>query len=222
MLQGKTDQQVLYFQSNERALFGTLTTAQAAVTNGCLFRMEQADGEGDNVFVLQVYDSQLSPFVNWDNNEQAPFYKGKALSLNFNPDASITFCLYNTQRNGRDMVNGGAWTVAYDEEQQAFTLKNVALGKYLTTSGASDTPFYWQLRLVTMEDENENGDVNGDGTVDGSDVECLVAHLLGLQPQDFNEQNADINADDSIDISDVTALIGELAPRSTRNNRKNP
>ena len=52
------------------------------------------------------------------------------------------------------------------------------------------------------------GDVNGDGSVDISDVTALIDLLLGNGP--ISNPVADCNQDGSIDISDVTALIDYL------------
>lgn len=54
------------------------------------------------------------------------------------------------------------------------------------------------------------GDVNVDGTVNISDVTCLINYLLAGCQTSFHTQNADINNDGNITISDVTALINHL------------
>jgi len=51
------------------------------------------------------------------------------------------------------------------------------------------------------------GDVNGDGSVDISDVTALIDYLLSGTG---NIENADVNNDGDINISDVTALIDYL------------
>ncbi|MBO4815173.1 MAG: C10 family peptidase [Muribaculaceae bacterium] len=50
-----------------------------------------------------------------------------------------------------------------------------------------------------------NGDVNGDGKVNVSDVTALVNMILGVIPKD--ESRADINGDGNVNVSDVTALV---------------
>ena len=52
------------------------------------------------------------------------------------------------------------------------------------------------------------GDVNGDGTVDVSDVTALINMILGTTPA--NLEVADINADGILDVTDVTALINAI------------
>ena len=50
-----------------------------------------------------------------------------------------------------------------------------------------------------------NGDVNGDGNVNVSDVTALVNMILGVIPKD--EARADVNGDGNVNVSDVTALV---------------
>ena len=54
------------------------------------------------------------------------------------------------------------------------------------------------------------GDVNGDGSVNISDVTTLIDYLLSGNPSGVNLTAADCNQDSSVNISDVTALIDYL------------
>ena len=54
------------------------------------------------------------------------------------------------------------------------------------------------------------GDVNGDGSVNISDVTALIDYLLSGNPSGVNVTAADCNQDSSVNISDVTALIDYL------------
>ena len=54
------------------------------------------------------------------------------------------------------------------------------------------------------------GDVNGDGSVNISDVTALIDYLLSGNASGINLSGADTNQDNSINISDVTALIDYL------------
>ena len=51
------------------------------------------------------------------------------------------------------------------------------------------------------------GDVNGDGTVDISDVDCCINVILGSEPASKYEGRADVNGDGAVDIADVNAII---------------
>jgi hypothetical protein len=50
------------------------------------------------------------------------------------------------------------------------------------------------------------GDVNGDGSVDISDITMLVNYLLGKPAPGIILTNANVNGDDTVDISDVTGI----------------
>ena len=57
---------------------------------------------------------------------------------------------------------------------------------------------------------SQRGDVNGDGSVNISDVTTLINYLLGETGIEINLAGADCNADGSVNISDATALINYL------------
>ena len=54
------------------------------------------------------------------------------------------------------------------------------------------------------------GDVNGDGSVNISDVTALIDYLLSGNADSINLDNADCDQDSNINIADVTALIDHL------------
>lgn len=58
-----------------------------------------------------------------------------------------------------------------------------------------------------------NGDVNGDNTLNISDVTALIDLLLGYQTGIYNRIHADVNGDGNINIADVTSLIDKLLSR---------
>ncbi len=58
--------------------------------------------------------------------------------------------------------------------------------------------------------EFKMGDVNCDGTVNITDVTCLVQHLLGLPQRNFCYRAADIDANGQHTITDVTLLVNLL------------
>lgn len=53
-----------------------------------------------------------------------------------------------------------------------------------------------------------SGDVNGDGSVNVSDVTQLINVILGIS--DLPEELADVNGDGSVNVTDVTALINVI------------
>ena len=51
------------------------------------------------------------------------------------------------------------------------------------------------------------GDVNGDGSVNISDVTALINYLLNGNASEINLSGADANQDSSVNISDATTII---------------
>ena len=88
---------------------------------------------------------------------------------------------------------------AKDSHQNDVTL--TPAGDYYTLTMPDDdvtVTVTWKLAVV-------KGDVNGDGTVDISDVVALVNIILNGS-SDYQAE-ADVNNDEGIDISDVVALV---------------
>ena len=51
------------------------------------------------------------------------------------------------------------------------------------------------------------GDLNGDDSVNVTDVTLMVNHILGKDNDNFIIENADVNNDGDINVTDVTALV---------------
>ena len=67
------------------------------------------------------------------------------------------------------------------------------------------------IELIYQYDEPAiKGDVNGDGAVDISDVNCCINIILGTEPAGKYNGRADINGDGSVDIADVNAIINMI------------
>ena len=86
---------------------------------------------------------------------------------------------------------------------------------YYITYNAVTTGEHYSFQIPGMElvyanmPENEvlKGDVNGDGEVNISDVNCLIAVILGTRQASEFEGRAYVNDDDEVNISDVNAVI---------------
>ena len=76
---------------------------------------------------------------------------------------------------------------------------------YAHIDGGPSNPGYF-----TAKNAGLRGDVNGDGSVNISDVTALIDYLLSSNAAGVNLTSADCNQDSSINISDVTALIDYL------------
>ena len=53
------------------------------------------------------------------------------------------------------------------------------------------------------------GDVNGDGTLDVTDINCIVATLMGQSSQDYQGRE-DVNGDGTVDVTDINSLLSIL------------
>ena len=78
-------------------------------------------------------------------------------------------------------------------------------GLYARIDGGNDFPGYF-----TAKNAGLRGDVDGDGSVEISDVTALIDYLLRGNATGINLSAADCDADGSVEISDVTALIDYL------------
>ena len=76
---------------------------------------------------------------------------------------------------------------------------------YAHIDGGPSNPGYF-----TAKNAGLRGDVNGDGSVNISDVTALIDYLLSGNASGVNLTSADCNQDSSVNISDVTALIDYL------------
>ena len=67
--------------------------------------------------------------------------------------------------------------------------------------------YEWKTFFFISDDETEpsDGDVNGDGKINVSDVSVLISMILGTTTMD--ESTADVNGDGRVNVSDVSALI---------------
>ena len=76
---------------------------------------------------------------------------------------------------------------------------------YAHIDGGTSNPGYF-----TAKNAGLRGDVNGDGSVNISDVTALIDYLLTGNASGISLSGADANQDGSINISDVAALIDRL------------
>jgi hypothetical protein len=76
---------------------------------------------------------------------------------------------------------------------------------YAHIDGGPSNPGYF-----TAKNAGLRGDVNGDGSVNISDVTALIDYLLTGNASGISLSGADCNQDGSINISDVAALIDRL------------
>ena len=86
---------------------------------------------------------------------------------------------------------------------------------YCVDNGGNELAIKPTVGFVTVEPAVGNGDANGDGAVNVSDIAITVGHILGEENEAFVADNADLNGDKRINITDVAAIVTKiLAPTS--------
>lgn len=106
---------------------------------------------------------------------------------------------YNVYRDGKLIAENVAGT-SYEVTKAlngSYTITSVADGAESACSNA-----------VVLQNGLTLGDVDGNGTVDTSDVTALINKMLGTA--NYNKNICDINGDGEVNVSDVTALINIL------------
>ncbi len=99
--------------------------------------------------------------------------------------------------NGCNSLVGGQGTTYNDSNPMDKT--------YAHIDGGPSNPGYF-----TAKNAGLRGDVNGDGSVNISDVTALIDYLLTGNASGISLSGADCNQDGNINISDVAALIDRL------------
>lgn len=116
-------------------------------------------------------------------------------------------------------VNNVPQTI-YDDLLQGQSLTEGALRKEATyRDNGWDMVNVWKidedrsypyLRAIHTQSDVERGDVDGDSSIDISDVTKLIDYVLSGNASGVNLESADCDQDGRIDISDVTTLIDFL------------
>ncbi len=89
------------------------------------------------------------------------------------------------------------------------TLSEPAYFRVSQVGGSTTAKVYVDnISFSYYKEAGEEGDINGDGTVDVSDVTALINKILGTS--DYTDEVCDINGDGEINVSDVTQLINQI------------
>ena len=98
------------------------------------------------------------------------------------------------------------------EGKASFKMPTISEPAYFRVSqvGGSTTAKVYvdNISFSYYKEAGEEGDINGDGTVDVSDVTALINKILGAS--DYTDEVCDINGDGEINVSDVTQLINQI------------
>ena len=124
------------------------------------------------------------------------------------PDGGIRLLSYSLNLKTYSGNNGALVTFDVTASEDFEGEATVALrGTLFTTVAGVEVPFDNETCTVSLPSTAIRGDVNGDSSVNISDVTALIDILLSGETA---PQSADCNQDGSINISDVTALIDYL------------
>lgn len=102
-------------------------------------------------------------------------------------------------------LGASAFDNVYYTVEDGHVIKHV--DTIITYDCEATTVIYTKVELTTGQTSSLLGDVNGDGSVDITDVTLLVDYILGKNHDSFIIGNANVNQDGGIDVADVTALV---------------
>ena len=71
--------------------------------------------------------------------------------------------------------------------------------------------YFGNIVEMNSDPDIDNGDMNGDGTINVSDITMLIGLIMNNSDLDVTQYPiADMNEDGTINISDLTILIGNV------------
>lgn len=140
------------------------------------------------------------------------------------PDGKVRVVGYSTRNSTFSGNDGILFTLGVRAVNAAPGSHQVDIDEiYCVDNGGNELVINPASGFVTVEPAVGNGDANGDGAVNVSDVAITVGHILGEQNEAFVAANADVNGDNRINITDVTAIVTKiLAPATATSMRVAP
>ena len=185
----------------------------------------ELDANGNVTF---TYTSSRAPYVRLSTDRT--FYSlPDTIGITFNSTIPIEylqidarspqFTSYNYQKftnGGNGFEPGKDYTLRLDLEQLGgadrlatfpIRLREIRFVPDKTTATTGEHAIHIKAFYThyPVEETIIQGDVNGDGRVNVSDVSALINMILGLET--MNQTRADVNSDGRVNVSDVTALI---------------
>ena len=134
-------------------------------------------------------------------------YSGKDINFEVGILVGHNFIIDGYDENGLVHVNWG-W---HGQQDGYYDIATLTVGKLSFDD--------WQGMYVDLYPDRDvlRGDVDGDGSVDISDVIELIGYLLSGNSSGVNLAAADVDGDGSLNISDVTELIDLLLKKGSNN-----
>lgn len=215
-----------------KSILSIILLALVALNTGATDRFYIEDftinpGESKEVSIMLDNAVEYSAF-------QADLYLPNGLSI-VQEDGDYLINL--TSRKGRDhtissklLADGGIRIMSYSTNLKVYSDNSGALvtmciaadsdltgpvfisinNILFTTPLGEEVAFNDETCTVTVPVIVKRGDVNGDDSINISDVTALIDFLLNGDDSHINRANSDVNNDGGINISDVTTLIDML------------
>ena len=152
----------------------------------------------------QQAEMVFSHAIGYITSENAPSYFTMAVSI----DNCSSWTPIEISFPNKNSASGFSSFQTDTVDLSAYAGQDIVVGYHYT----SDTSCAGTWEIKTFEVKGEKVtykpyDINGDGTVNISDVTTLVDFVLGKNPSPCVEAACDVNGDGSVNISDVTYLV---------------
>ena len=98
----------------------------------------------------------------------------------------------------------------YDASFSDISISTIDRGNII---GVLPLPFTSKIKVRKFD----MGDVNGDNSINVSDVMQVVNYILGFEPQNFLREFADLDYNNRIDVTDVMRIVQLILNQSTGN-----
>jgi hypothetical protein len=137
-------------------------------------------------------------------------------------EGTVTLTINPSQENGLNIdwialkwLNGDDVTVDLNSigvgtNKKVLTTNNVGIGTYYINIHRYIGHGGYTLKykfLANGEVDRIDGDVNGDGTVDATDIVEVVNYIMGSPTDKSNEVEPDVNGDGAVNAADIVKIV---------------
>ncbi len=150
----------------------------------------------------QTYKTDESGQIVKNDETQEPVVSNTTYYLQ---DEEAEIVVVNNNKNLKDLADAGV--VESTETGKVSTKSNITITGIVNTSNN-----VYQIKLtkdaVDANGEQEfDGDVNADGTVDVADISAVISQMAGTSTY----PKADVNGDGTVDVADISSVITIMA-----------